>query len=209
MPDFSIEDFERARAGATLIIAGVDEVGRGPWAGPVVTAAVIPGKNFDCNGIQDSKKLSPQKREDLAERIRQQADVSIGSASVSEIDDLNILQATFLAMRRAVEGLSQSPGLVLVDGNKAPDLPCPVQTVIKGDQISASIAAASIVAKVERDRLMSKLAEDYAGYGWERNKGYGTREHRDGLESHGITPHHRRSFAPIHKMLSEDSSLTY
>ena len=209
MADFSLEQEEQARARSNLVIAGVDEVGRGPWAGPVVAAAIIPLDTFDGDGIVDSKKLSAQKRESLAERIKAQAHVSIASASVAEIDDLNILQATFMAMRRAVDGLPAMPDLALVDGNKSPDLPCRVRTVIKGDQISLSIAAASIVAKVERDKLMTDLAGTYGGYGWERNKGYGTPEHRAGLESHGVTPHHRRSFAPIHKMLCEDSSLTY
>ena len=209
MADFSLEIEERKRAGRPLIIAGVDEVGRGPWAGPVIAAAVVTGPDFNCTGITDSKKLSPQKRETLAERIRQQAAIGLGQASVEEIDALNILQATFLAMRRAVEALPLAPDLALVDGNKDPGLDCRVRTVVKGDHISASIAAASIVAKVERDTLMANLATDFGGYGWERNKGYGTREHIDGLNTHGVTPHHRRSFAPIHKMLSEDSALTY
>ncbi len=209
MADFSLENEERARAGRPLVIAGVDEVGRGPWAGPVIAAAVVPGPDFESAGITDSKKLSPQKRDTLAARIRQQAAVGLGHASVEEIDTLNILKATFLAMRRAVEALPVAPDLALVDGNKDPGLSCRVRTVVKGDHISTSIAAASIVAKVERDTLMAELARDFAGYGWERNKGYGTREHIDGLEAHGVTPHHRRSFAPIHKMLSEDSALTY
>ena len=209
MADFSIENEEREKSGCALIIAGVDEVGRGPWAGPVIAAAVVTGPDFDCTGITDSKKLSPQKRDTLAARIREQAAVGLGQASVEEIDTLNILQATFLAMRRAVDALPVEPDLALVDGNKDPGLACRVRTVVKGDHISTSIAAASIVAKVARDTLMAELANDFAGYGWERNKGYGTREHIDGLATHGVTPHHRRSFAPIHKMLSEDSALTY
>ncbi len=209
MADLSIEQAAQQEAERALRIAGVDEVGRGPWAGPVVAAAVIVGDEFDLEGIHDSKKLSAQKREILAARIRTQAQVSIASASVAEIDERNILQASLLAMRRAVAGLPQPPDLALVDGNKDPKLPCPARMVVKGDQISASIAAASIVAKVARDALMCDLSVDFAGYGWERNKGYGTKEHIAGLQRCGVTPHHRRSFAPIHKMLSEDSSLTY
>ncbi len=208
MVDFSIEEDERAKAGRKLTIAGVDEVGRGPWAGPVIAAAVVPLEGFDVDGIRDSKKLTAARREELSGRIRQQSHVSLGTATVEEIDTLNILQATFLAMRRAVENLPVHIDLALVDGNKSPELDCRTRTVVKGDSVSASIAAASIVAKVDRDRLMANLAQEFAGYGWETNKGYGTRQHIEGLARLGVTPHHRRSFAPIHKILSEDSSLT-
>lgn len=202
MVDFAIETEERKNSGSALTIAGVDEVGRGPWAGPVVAAAVVTGENFDIEGIRDSKKLSPKRRQELAVQIKENSLVGIGQASVQEIDQVNILQATFLAMRRAIADLPTRPSLALVDGNNAPDLDCRVRTVVKGDQVSISIAASSIVAKVFRDDLMTDLARDFSGYGWERNKGYGTREHIQGLERCGVTPHHRRSFAPIHKMLS-------
>ncbi len=200
MPDLSLE---KAAGG---LVAGIDEAGRGPWAGPVIAAAVI----LDAEslpesllaGLDDSKVLSRARREFLFAALPAHADIGIGAASVAEIDRVNILEASLIAMDRAVARLRHRPTLALVDGNRAPRLPCPVRTVVKGDSKSLSIAAASIAAQVTRDRLMAALARRYPGFGWERNAGYGTPEHREGLQRHGITPHHRRSFAPI-KMLGE------
>ena len=207
MPDFSYEDAALARGHA--VICGIDEAGRGPWAGPVVAGAVIleratlPG-DLVLN-LDDSKKLKPARREELFERLARHARIGIGRAEVAEIDEINILQATMLAMARAVDGLgggaAGQPGLALVDGNREPELACPVQCVVRGDGISLSIAAASIVAKVTRDRIMAALALAYPAYGWERNAGYGTRHHQDALAAHGVTPEHRRSYAPIRKIL--------
>ncbi|MCG8490916.1 MAG: ribonuclease HII [Sneathiellales bacterium] len=188
------------------LVAGIDEVGRGPFAGPVVAAAVVLTPDNLPNGIQDSKKLSKQKREALFTEILQSADVGIGEASVSEIDKLNILQATFVAMKRALKALNQSPDSLLIDGNRDPKLGVPSQLIVKGDSISLSIAAASIVAKVTRDRKMCTLSEQYPHYGWEKNAGYGTAEHRKGLSLFGVTPQHRRSFAPIRKILEENET---
>jgi ribonuclease HII len=181
----------------TGVICGVDEAGRGPWAGPVVAAAVILPNDGGPQGLADSKALSKRQREALAPRILATADVGIGRASVGEIDRLNILQATLLAMRRAVDDLGRRPDLALVDGNQAPDLEQAVECVVKGDAKVPAISAASIIAKVTRDSEMRTLAAQYPGYGWERNAGYGTAEHRDGLTRLGLTEHHRRSFAPI------------
>ena len=186
-------------------MAGVDEAGRGPWAGPVVAAAVV----FGVGGpppqlraaITDSKLLPADRRAALQPAIVACTDAAVGIASVAEIDSMNILQATLLAMRRAVAGLAQPPGLVLVDGNRAPQLSCPVRMVVAGDRASLSIAAASIVAKVTRDRLMARLAADYPGYGWDRNAGYGTAEHQAGLARLGPTAQHRRSFRPIRELM--------
>lgn len=178
-------------------VAGVDEVGRGPWAGPVVAAAVILQAGHIPAGLDDSKKLSRIRREDLLVLLEDQAAIGIGTASVEEIDRHNILAASMLAMQRAVAALPLAPAHALVDGNRAPDLACPVTTVVGGDARCLSIAAASIVAKVTRDRLMAALAAAHPGYGWERNAGYGTAEHREGLDRLGITPHHRLSFRPI------------
>ena len=188
------------------VVAGIDEAGRGPWAGPVVAAAVILDRDHTPAGLDDSKRLSASRREDLYRALVRGADVGIGVATVDEIDELNILQATFLAMRRAAAAVTAKPELALVDGNAAPGLSCPVRTIVKGDQKCPSIAAASIVAKVTRDRLMTELAREYPNYGWERNKGYGTKDHRQALIRHGVTPHHRRSFKPIHKMLCKEKS---
>ena len=182
-------------------VAGIDEVGRGPFAGPVVAAAVILDTDNIPIGIQDSKKLSRKNRELLYDQILAAAKVGIGDASVEEIDTLNILQATMLAMRRAVTNLPIKPNAALVDGNKAPDLGIQTRTIVKGDSRSLSIAAASIVAKVTRDREMLTLSKTYPHYGWEKNAGYGTAEHRKGLSLFGVTPQHRRSFAPIRKIL--------
>ncbi|MDR3435969.1 ribonuclease HII [Telmatospirillum sp.] len=195
-PDFS---FEQTFAGT---VCGIDEVGRGPLAGPVFAAAVVLPRDLPPpldRELDDSKRLSAKKRERLADIINGCAFVGIGQASVAEIDQVNILQATFLAMGRALDALRSQTTVdqALVDGNQRPPLPCPVQCIVKGDSRSLSIAAASVVAKVTRDRLMTELATVFPGYGWERNAGYGTAEHRDALGRLGITPHHRRSFAPI------------
>jgi ribonuclease HII len=185
------------------IVAGIDEAGRGPWAGPVVASAVILDIKALPSGINDSKKLSASKREALFEQIMATATVGLGVSSVGEIDEFNILGATKLAMQRALAALSIKPALALVDGNRAPKLPCAVQTIVKGDSKSLSIAAASIIAKVTRDRMMCELAAEFPGYGWERNAGYGTATHQQGLAALGITPHHRRSFAPIRALIEE------
>jgi len=195
MPDFS---FETRIEG---IVAGIDEVGRGPLAGPVVAAAVILDRETLHptlkDGLNDSKKLSKKKRDLLAALVHETCAVGIGLASVADIDRLNILKATFLAMQRALEALNRPVAAVLVDGNQVPPLSCPVTTVVGGDGKSLSIAAASVVAKVHRDQLMAVLARDFPGYGWDRNAGYGTAEHMRALAELGPTPHHRTSFAPI------------
>ena len=184
-------------------VAGVDEVGRGPMAGPVVAAAVILRPSTIPRGLNDSKLLSANIREELCEALCRNSDVGIGAASVHEIDRLNILQATFLAMQRAVSRLSQKPNLVLVDGTQMPKLPVSLRAVVKGDRRCLSIAAASIVAKVVRDRMMARLAARYPNYGWEHNVGYCTRAHRQALERHGATIHHRRSFMPVRRVLGD------
>lgn len=206
-PDFSFEDQYRG------IICGIDEVGRGPLAGPVVAAAVVfrrEGLCTDlCAEIHDSKKLSAKKREYLYNRIFDFADVSVAECSPQEIDRINILQATLQAMQRACANLNTAPDVALIDGNKAPKLPCKTQTIVKGDSKSLSIAAASIIAKHYRDNLMQKFAEEFPQYGWERNAGYGTREHLQAIEIHGITPLHRHSFAPISKQSVKQNSVIY
>lgn len=181
---------------------GVDEAGRGPWAGPVVAAAVILPKNFMTDKINDSKKLSKKNRDLLYENITKNADFGLGFATVTEIDKLNILQASLLAMKRAVGNLNKVPVKALIDGNTIPpNLPCVSECIVKGDTKVVSIAAASIIAKVVRDRFMTKLAQLHPGYGWERNFGYGVKEHQEALKTLGVTSEHRRSFKPIHKML--------
>lgn len=200
IPDFS---FEAAAARRGYIrIAGVDEVGRGPLAGPVVAAAVWLDPDNIPEGMNDSKKLTAKRREALYDQILAVADVSIASCSVEEIDEINILQASLLAMERAVAGLKMKADYVLVDGNKIPAaFGLDAEAIVKGDARSLSISAASIVAKTWRDRLMVDLAQQYPGYGWEKNAGYGTKLHMEGLAKFGVTPHHRRSFKPIHNML--------
>jgi ribonuclease HII len=183
-------------------ICGVDEVGRGPLAGPVVAAAVILDRAKIPKGLNDSKQLSEEGREALFPRIMEMAvAVGIGEASVEEIDLVNIRQATHLAMARAVRALPVPAMFALVDGNDAPALPCRCDTLVKGDSRSVSIAAASIIAKVTRDRLMAALHDQHPGYNWKSNKGYGTAEHYSGLRAHGVTIHHRRSFGPIRNLL--------
>ena len=200
MPHYRYEaKFLKERPGP---ICGVDEAGRGPLAGPVVAAAVIFVAGRIPKGLNDSKQLAEEDREDLYPRIFDMAvAVGIGEASVDEIDLVNIRQATHLAMARAVRALSVAAVFALVDGNDAPALPCPCDTLIGGDGRSVSIAAASIVAKVTRDRMMAALHGEHPGYGWRNNKGYGTPEHLEALGRLGPTLHHRRSFAPIHNIL--------
>jgi ribonuclease HII len=203
VPDFTLET---ASGG---MVAGIDEAGRGPWAGPVVAAAAIldpnrlPASLADL--IDDSKKLAPAQRVAVFIKLRPYARIGIGAASVEEIDSVNILQATFLAMARAVAALGIMPDLALVDGNRLPTLPCRAQPVIGGDGLCLSIAAASIAAKVTRDALMARLAARHPGFGWERNAGYGTPEHARAIDALGVTRHHRRSFAPIAKALSQSN----
>jgi len=188
-----------------LRIAGVDEAGRGPLAGPVVAAAVILDELQPIAGLADSKVLTERRRRELAGQIRQQALAwAIGSASVDEIDRLNILQASLLAMQRAVQALALTPELALVDGNQAPTLACRVQTVVQGDALIPVISAASILAKVTRDTLMLALDAEYPGYGFAVHKGYPTAAHRHALETKGITPVHRRSFGPVRKLLDQN-----
>ena len=202
-PDFSFE--ENARAEGFTRIAGVDEVGRGPLAGPVVAAAVVLDPARIPEGLNDSKKLTAKRREALYELLIETADVSIASATVEEIDRHNILRASHIAMERAVAGLGTAPDHVLIDGNMRPKgLSIPAQTIIKGDARSLSIAAASIVAKLWRDRHMVDLAQQYPHYGWEQNAGYPTAQHKLGLSQFGVTPHHRRSFKPIHNILYQE-----
>ena len=186
-------------------VAGIDEVGRGPLAGPVVAAAVVMTPRTAARlarlGLTDSKELPRPRRDALHDVILELADVAIGQASVAEIDDINILQAAMLAMRRAHGGLRTAADAALVDGNRDPGLRCPTRAVIKGDSLCLSIAAASVVAKVTRDRMMTVLAEAHPAYGWERNAGYGTAEHLAALAKHGATVHHRRSFGPVARLL--------
>ncbi|MAO90086.1 MULTISPECIES: ribonuclease HII [unclassified Hwanghaeella] len=215
MPDLS---FERALiddigVSGPCPIAGLDEVGRGPWAGPVIACAVIlPDPMADDAGlplsivsmIDDSKKLTAARRDALYDLLCATVPYGLGSASAPEIDTLNILQASLLAMRRALSALPVPVMGALVDGNRDPRLCLPTRLIVKGDSHSLSIAAASIIAKVHRDRLMGNLARDYPGYGWDRNMGYGTKAHQDGLKTLGVTPHHRKSFAPIRARLEND-----
>ena len=183
-------------------IIGVDEVGRGPLAGPVISAAIILNKEKIPEGINDSKKLSKKKREVINEELISQHSFAICIASVEEIDKINILQASLLAMKRAVLNLNIKPQTILVDGNKLPDLEYNMYPIIKGDSKSISIAAASIIAKVYRDKLMQDLSLQYPGYYWEKNSGYGTKQHLLALNNLGVTPIHRKSFAPIYNMLN-------
>lgn len=187
-------------------IAGVDEVGRGPLCGPVTAAAVILWPGDVPEGLNDSKTLSEKAREALAVEIRNRARAwAVAHASVQEIDALNILQASHLAMLRALGALSVPADAALIDGNRLPrDIAIPAQTVVKGDARACSIAAASILAKVERDRILRDLALKFPGYGWETNAGYPSAQHLAALERLGITPHHRRSFAPVRKILCEE-----
>lgn len=190
---WAIED--ACREEGFSVICGVDEAGRGPLAGPVCAAAVILPEHLEIPGLNDSKKLSDKRRRELFPAIKEQAlAYGIGFASQEEIDEINILQATFLAMKRALDQLQVRPDLALIDGNRQTDFGLPCKTVIKGDSLSASIAAASVLAKVSRDDVMLQLAEQYPGYGFEIHKGYGTKAHYAALEALGPSPIHRKSF---------------
>lgn len=206
-PDFESET--QLMSSGALRVAGVDEVGRGPLAGPVVAAAVRLDPNSIPMGLNDSKKLTAKRRLELNHEIMASADWAIGIASVEEIDQINILQASHLAMVRAVGKLSVTPDHVLVDGNRLPrDLRIPATTMVKGDARSVSIAAASIIAKVHRDQIMVDLAQQFPGYGWVKNSGYPTSVHLESLQNIGVTPHHRRSFRPVHNILYQAKSIT-
>ena len=199
-PDYS-EETRLEREGFHSV-CGIDEVGRGPLAGPVTAAAVILNPTHIPEGLNDSKLLSEKQRERLYSLIINSSLVSVFHVSVEDIDRLNILQASLLAMRRAAEALEITPDYALIDGNKIPqDLVCPATAVVKGDNKSVSIAAASIVAKISRDRLMKALGDDNPGYGWEKNAGYPTKEHLLALRHLGVSPYHRRSFKPVHNIL--------
>ena len=218
MPDFALEHRLRddlGPAAGTPVIIGIDEAGRGPWAGPVLAAAVWLDA-ARCpealrTGLDDSKALTATQRDDLYGRLHDAARdggaaIGVGRAAADEIDAVNILRASLRAMARAAEALAaalgRAPDGALVDGRQVPDLACPARAVIKGDAASLSIAAASVVAKVARDREMADLAARHPGYGWERNRGYGTAEHRAALARLGVTPEHRRSFRPIREALA-------
>ncbi|MEQ9257737.1 MAG: ribonuclease HII [Roseovarius sp.] len=206
-PGLSFE--EEARATGALRIAGIDEVGRGPLAGPVTAAAVVLDPAAIPEGLNDSKALTPARRAALSEIILATAEVSIAHASVEEIDSLNILRASHLAMQRALAALAPHPDFALIDGNMIPaELGCGARAVVKGDTLSLSICAASIVAKVARDRIMWDLAQQFPGYGWETNAGYGSKSHMAALQNLGVTPHHRRSFKPVHNILYQEKSIT-
>ncbi len=196
LPDLSFE----LNAGG--IVAGVDEAGRGPWAGPVVAGAVILNQKKIPPGINDSKKLKSDMREILYEKICEHSIIGVGISTVEEIDRLNILQATMMAMQRAVEMLGNNNiNLVLIDGNKAPEINYQTKTIIGGDSKCLSIAAASIIAKTTRDRIMRELSCEHPEYGWENNSGYGTKRHQEALAKYGITMHHRRSYRPISELI--------
>jgi ribonuclease HII len=202
-PDMSFEKAAQARG--YRLIAGVDEVGRGPLAGPVTAAAVILDPARVPEGLADSKQLSEKRRNALYDEIFAVATVSIAHASVEEIDQINILRASHLAMERAVAGLALAPDHILIDGNMIPrGLAVSAEAIVKGDARSLSIAAASIVAKVCRDRLMVDLAQQHPGYGWENNAGYPSPAHKEALRNLGVTPHHRRSFKPVHNILYQE-----
>lgn len=207
VPDYTHE--QAVRDTGAFWIAGVDEVGRGPLAGPVTAAAVRLDPDAIPEGLCDSKELTAPERESLALQIHATADVCVAHATVEEIDALNILYASHLAMCRALAGLNRTPDHALVDGNRLPaDLACPGTAIVKGDSKCLSISAASIVAKVCRDRVMVDLAQQYPGYGWERNAGYPTKMHLEALRNLGVTPHHRRSFGPVHKIWYQEISIT-
>ncbi|MBF9035184.1 ribonuclease HII [Rhodobacterales bacterium HKCCE2091] len=201
-PDFSRETELACR------VAGIDEVGRGPLAGPVTAAAVILDPACIPDGLNDSKKLTAIRRDALHDTLHGCAEIGIGWATVAEIDAMNIRAASLLAMARALSALPLPPEHALVDGNALPDLPCAGTAVVRGDGLCLSIAAASIVAKVARDRHMVALAQQHPEYGWDRNAGYPTKAHLEALERHGVTPAHRRTFAPVHKILYQAKTVT-
>ncbi len=205
MPDFTRE--AALLGGGATRVAGLDEVGRGPLAGPVTAAAVILDPARIPEGIDDSKALAAPRREALAAEILATAEVAVIHVEVAEIDCINILHAAMAAMHRAVAALGLAPCHALVDGNRCPDgLPCPATPVVGGDALCLSISAASIVAKVARDRLMVELAQQHPGYGWETNAGYATKMHLSALRDLGATPHHRRSFAPVRNILWQEET---
>ncbi|MDW3224003.1 MAG: ribonuclease HII [Paracoccaceae bacterium] len=207
-PDFEME--QAAMAKGLLRVAGVDEVGRGPLAGPVTAAAVVLDPARIPEGLNDSKQLSIKKRIYLAELLEDCAEVSVAHASVEEIEQHNILRASHIAMRRALAGLAHPPDHVLIDGSMIPHgLNISAQPVVKGDTRCLSISAASIVAKICRDKLMVDLAQQHPGYGWETNMGYGSKSHMSALQNLGPTPHHRRTFKPVHNMLYQDKNIKY
>jgi len=196
VPDLSLEKRFTGK------IIGIDEAGRGPWAGPVTACALYlkPGELYPKT-INDSKKISKAKRENLFKQLQSIAIIGVGQATVEEIDQYNILAATKLAMQRAVNALPFQPDMALVDGNHLPDLPCQAEAIIKGDSKSLSIASASIIAKVTRDRIMDGLHQSHPHYAWDRNAGYGTKAHQEGLKQFGVTAHHRRSFRPVRELI--------
>lgn len=202
-PDFSLE--LAAHQSGLTIVAGVDEVGRGPLAGPVTAAAVVLDPECIPDGLNDSKKLAAARREELARVIEDCAVVRVAHATVEEIDEINILRASHLAMTRAIDTLPTRAQHLLIDGNMIPEgTEIDARCVVGGDALCLSISAASIVAKMWRDRVMWDLAQQFPGYGWETNVGYGTRAHMEGLRNIGVTPHHRRSFKPVHNILYQD-----
>ena len=185
------------------IIAGVDEVGRGSLIGPVCAAAVILKNKINKKELRDSKKISKNKKEILSKYIKKNSFWSIGYASKTEIEKLNILNASLLAMKRAINKLKKKPGIVLIDGNKVPNISrCKIKSIIKGDQKIAEISAASIIAKVSRDKLIKKLSKNYRKYSWHKNAGYGTNEHLKAIKKFGLTKYHRKTFRPVYNMLS-------
>lgn len=198
----NMQEEEISRAAGFRTVCGIDEAGRGPLAGPVVAAAVILPQGYELPGLNDSKKLTARKRELLFAALMEDENVlkCVARASVEEIDTLNILRATHLAMARAAQGLPQPPDMCLIDGLPVPAFPLPSRSLVKGDARCLSIAAASILAKVSRDHYMQELAAQYPQYGFQRHAGYGTREHMQAIQKYGITPHHRRSFAPVAQM---------
>ena len=199
----SLFEYDSAVRNDYPVVCGIDEAGRGPLAGDVYAAAVIFDDDVFIEGLNDSKKLSEKKREQLYDEIIDKAKAyCVATASVEEIDRVNILQATFLAMKRAYEGLGMSADIALIDGNRLPMLDCKMQTVVKGDSLSASIAAASVLAKVSRDRYMKQLAEEYPQYRFEKHKGYGTKLHTELILEHGASPVHRKSF--LKKLLKDE-----
>ena len=204
LPDLSFELLAHGRG--FLRVAGVDEAGRGPLCGPVVAAAVVLNRAHIPSGINDSKKLSEKRRSQLFDQIMELAAVGVGHATPAEIDELNILRASHLAMVRAIAALPVVPDHVLIDGNIIPrGLTVSAEALIKGDARSLSIGAASIIAKVTRDRIMVDLAQQHPGYGWDKNAGYPTKDHLAALQNLGVTPHHRRSFRPIHNILCKQN----
>ncbi len=204
MPDFVFERAHRRKGP----VAGVDEAGRGPLAGPVLAAAVILNPRKIPEGLDDSKRLTAEHREALYTALRKTAIIGIGAASVAEITRINILQASLLAMARAVAALPVKPATALIDGNRAPALPCIAIPIVEGDGLCLSIAAASIIAKVTRDRIMRALGARWPGYGFESHMGYATAAHRAALVRLGPTPHHRPGFASVHNILCQESELT-